>query len=206
MTDTITATWAVAGSYFEACNCEAICPCRSRGGRSGGRSTYGSCDFALSWRVLQGHADGVDLAGADVVMAGSYDDDDPGSPWAVSLYVDDRRTAAEHELLADIFLGRSGGTVFRNFAAAIGEVHAVRPARIALEHTRGRETIEAGEWVRVRGVRDVSVDETVSCGIPGHDHPGVEVVTDLQRVEDEPLRWEVTGRCGFSTDYAYASD
>jgi hypothetical protein len=28
--------WHVRGSYFEACNCEAICPCRSVGGRPGG--------------------------------------------------------------------------------------------------------------------------------------------------------------------------
>ena len=199
-------SWAVSGTYFEACNCEAICPCRKQGSRSGGRSTYGNCDFALSWRVADGHADGQDLTGAEVVMAGSYHDDEPGSPWRVSLYVDERRTVAERGLLADIFLGRAGGDVLQNFAAAIGEVHAVRPARIALEHTRGHEAIEAGEWVRVRGVRDVSSDETVSCGIPGHDHPGVEVVTDLQRVDDEPLRWEVIGRCGFATDFAYAGD
>lgn len=31
--------WEVAGSYFEACNCEAICPCRKVGrpARSGHR-------------------------------------------------------------------------------------------------------------------------------------------------------------------------
>ena len=28
--------WRVRGSYFEGCNCEAICPCRSVGGRPGG--------------------------------------------------------------------------------------------------------------------------------------------------------------------------
>ena len=31
--------WAIAGTYLEACNCEAICPCRRIGGRSGGRSS-----------------------------------------------------------------------------------------------------------------------------------------------------------------------
>ena len=41
--------WAVSGSYYEVCNCEAICPCRRHGARKGGRSTYGTCDFALSW-------------------------------------------------------------------------------------------------------------------------------------------------------------
>lgn len=139
-------------------------------------------------------------------MAGSYDDDEPRSPWRVALYIDERRPAPEQDALADIFLGRAGGTVLRNFAAAIGDVHAVRSARIALEHTRGREFIKAGDWVEVRGVRDVAVEEPVSCGIPGHDHPGTEVRLDLQRVDDGPLRWEVVGRCGFATDFAYSSD
>ena len=44
------ADWRVAGSYFEACNCEAICPCRRQGGQKlTTGSTYGVCDFALSW-------------------------------------------------------------------------------------------------------------------------------------------------------------
>jgi len=33
-----TADWRVQASYFEACNCEAICPCRSVGGRPGQRA------------------------------------------------------------------------------------------------------------------------------------------------------------------------
>jgi hypothetical protein len=42
---------------------------------------------------------------------------------------DDQRAA-----LADIFLGRAGGTAARQYGPAIGEVHAVCPARITLEH------------------------------------------------------------------------
>ena len=57
-------TWHVSGSYFEACNCDAICPCRTVGTRPGGRSTHGLCQFALSWHVLDGHADDVSLDGS----------------------------------------------------------------------------------------------------------------------------------------------
>jgi hypothetical protein len=57
------ADWRVRGSYFEACNCEAICPCRSVGGRPGGPSSFGECFGALSWHVHEGHADGLDLSG-----------------------------------------------------------------------------------------------------------------------------------------------
>ena len=39
--------WEVAGSYFEACNCDAVCPCRRVDGRVGGRSTHGVCQLAL---------------------------------------------------------------------------------------------------------------------------------------------------------------
>ena len=46
--------WRIADTYFESCNCEAICPCRTIGGRRGGRSTYGICFGALSWLVEDG--------------------------------------------------------------------------------------------------------------------------------------------------------
>ena len=82
--------WAVSGTYFEACNCLPICPCRQIGGRAGGRSTFGVCDFALSWLVTRGHTGTLDLSGRQVVLVGTYEDDEPGSPWTVSLFVDDR--------------------------------------------------------------------------------------------------------------------
>jgi len=198
--------WQVAGTYFEACNCEAVCPCRSQGGRAGGRSTYGICDFALSWSILGGRAAGVALAGLTVVMGGSYNDDEPGSPWRVALYIDDRADEFQHYALSQIFLGRAGGTTFQNYARAIGEVYAVRTANIDLDHTADRQHILADEYVLVRGVEPVHSNETISCGIPGHDHPGREVITEQQRIEDPPLRWEVRGRCGFATDFSYASD
>src|SRR5713226_3105238 len=102
--------WAVSGSYYEVCNCEAICPCRRHGARKGGRSTYGTCDFALSWRVLEGHAGSVDLSHLSVVLAGSYRDDPPGAPRRVLLYLDERGRPAQQQALTDIFLRHAGGT------------------------------------------------------------------------------------------------
>ena len=198
----------MAGSYFEACNCEAICPCRRQGGqklRTG--STYGVCDFALSWRVMQGHFGAVDLTELAVVLAGSYRDDEAGKPWRVCLYVDERASPAQQDALTQIFLGRSAGTSRRNFAAAIGEVYAVRPAKIELTHTPRRWFMRAGDYVTVRATTPVPSDlGAVSCGIPGHDHPGEEVVADLMSVDDGPLRWEVSARCGFASDFDYRSD
>jgi hypothetical protein len=83
------ADWRVRGSYFEGCNCEAICPCRSVGGRPGGPSSFGECFGALSWSIDHGHADGIDLSGLRTVLSIRYlDRVHPSTPWDVVLYVD----------------------------------------------------------------------------------------------------------------------
>jgi len=197
--------WHLFGTYLEACNCEAICPCRTVGPVKGGRSTYGVCDFALSWRILDGGAAGLDLSGLSVAVAGSYSDDEPGSPWRIVLYLDEHGDGAQREALTEIFLGRAGGDAFQNLACHFGEVYAVRQARIELDHAPGSRRIRAEDHVVVEGIRPYESDEPVSCGIPGHEHPGQEVVADLFQVDDEPLRWEIRGRCGFATDFAYSS-
>ena len=198
--------WSVAGSYFEACNCEAICPCRSIGGRPGSRSTYGICQFALSWHVIDGHADDVNLSGlGDIVMAGFYDDDQPGSPWQVALYIDDVAAAEQHAWLERIFLGQAGGGTFNNYASAIATVHVVRRARIDLGHEPGAWSIGVEGHVRVDAHDLVACDETVACGIPGHDHPGRELRANQLHVDEPPLSWDLHGRCAFTTDFAYSS-
>ena len=202
----VTAPWGVAGSYYEACNCEAICPCRQQGNRPGGRSTYGECDFALSWSILDGHAGDLDLSGLDVVMAGAYSDDEPGSPWRVALYVDERGSREQQEALASIFLGRAGGTVFRNFAAAIREVYAVRPARIEIDHAAGRERFRVPDHVEVIAREPVVTDVAVTCGIPGHDRKGHEVIAEVLSVDEGPLSWEVHGRCSYAATFDYVAD
>ena len=198
-------SWKVSGTYYEVCNCEAVCPCRQHGEKKGGRSTYGFCDFALSWHVTEGQADGVDLSNLFAVLAGSYNDDEPGSPWRVIIYVDERGDAQQQQALADIFLGRAGGDTRRNFAAAIGEVFAIRAAKIELEHNKNQERMEVKGFVSAATAQPDLTDQPVSCGIPGHDRPGQEIVADHFRVEDESLKWAVNGRCGFATDFAYKS-
>ncbi|HEY0777034.1 MAG TPA: DUF1326 domain-containing protein [Gemmatirosa sp.] len=198
--------WQVTGSYYEVCNCEAICPCRRQGDRKGGRSTYGTCDFALSWLITEGRANTRDLGGLSVVMAGRYSDDEPGEPWRVVLYVDERGDAEQQRALADIFLGRAGGVTLRNYAQVIGEVYAVRPAHIALDHTPNAERIAAGGYLSAHTARPVLTEARISCGIPGHDAPGQEIVAEHFAVDDPPLRWAVSGRCGFATAFAYQSD
>ena len=200
--------WRVRGSYFEACNCEAICPCRSVGGRPGGPSSFGECFGALSWYVHQGHAGSTDLSSLRAVLSIRYlDRVRPSTPWEVVLYVDQDASEQQRAALAGIFLGRAGGTVARQYGPAIGEVHAVRPARITLEHTAARKRIDVVGYLTVEAEGDASEPGDVRCGIPGFDHPGTELHGDLLRSTDPALRWEVRGRrnAAFTTDFDYRS-
>ena len=196
--------WRVAGSYYEVCSCEAICPCRRSGGRKAGRPSYATCDFALSWWIEAGHAGAVDLGGLKVVMAGRWEAT-PDDPWRVILYVDDRATPEQKDALAAVFLGRAGGAISRGFTKNIVEVCAVRSAHIELDHTPARERIEVAPYLTVRTREAVPHDFTVTCGIPGHDHPGQEIRAETFRYADAPFDWDFSGRCGFATDFAYSS-
>ena len=134
--------WRVRGSYFEACNCDAICPCRSVHGAPGGPSTFGVCFGTLSWHIQEGYADDVDLSDRRVVMSIRYHDEvQPSTPWEVVLYVDDAVDDAQLARLADIFLGRAGGTVSRLYGPAIGDVidhclSLVDRERLLIAHSR----------------------------------------------------------------------
>jgi len=200
--------WRVRGSYFEACNCEAICPCRSVGGSPGGPSSFGECFGTLSWHIHEGRWGDIDLSDLLVVMSLRYFDNvQPSTKWEVVLYVDDRGDVAQRSALAEIFLGRAGGTVSDLYGPAIGDVHAVRPAHITVEHVAPRKRIDVVGYVTVDAEGAVSDPGDVQCGIPGFDHPGTEFAGRALESRDPALRWEIRGKrhASFATDFDYGS-
>jgi len=193
-------TWSIAGSYYESCNCQAVCPCRRLNGAPGGNSTYGICEFLLSWDIHRGEADGIDLAGRQVVMAGFYSDAEPGKPWSIKLFIDERAADQQYRQLERIFLGKAGGNM--PFTSNITTIFDVERASMSLGHKPGHETIQLSRLGTSAAVRRADYDGKVSCGIPGHDRPGTEYVASLS-MHDGPLQWDYEERCGFATDFHF---
>jgi len=148
----------------------------------------------------------VDLAGLGVALAIRYDDDEPGSPWTIVLYVDDRGDDAQRAALEEIFLGRRGGPhiVRLPWVRKPSEVVAVRPARIDLDPPA--RSLQVGEVASIRVSRRADEGRRVSCGIPGYNRIGIEYYADELRVEDEPFSWELSGNCAFATEFAYSAE
>ena len=199
-------SWRIRGTYFESCNCDAICPCRRIDGATGGRSTHGECLGVLSWLIEEGAAEGADLSGLPVAMANRYSDDEPGSPWTWTLYLDARASSEQHNTLEGIFSGRLGGDAERHFPWAWKDstLVAVRPVAIEVDHTRRRQRLRIRDRVSVR-IRDrYDGGETVTCVIPGHEREGEELVADELVVEDGALAFSYRGVCGYGSTFDYA--
>ncbi len=202
----VATAWQIRGSYFESCNCDAICPCRRIDSVAGGRSTHGICTGVLSWLIEEGDAAGTDLAGLAVALAIRYDDDEPGSPWTWILYLDEHTSEAQQEALEAIFTGRLGGDALTHFPWAwkASELVGVRRAGIELDHTRRWQWLRIRDHVTVR-IRDrYHGQETVTCVIPGHDRDGEELVAEELRVDDGPLGFDYSGTCGYAATFTYA--
>jgi hypothetical protein len=198
--------WRIRGTYFESCNCDAICPCRRIDGKQGGRSTHGVCMGVLSWLIEEGEADGTDLSGLPVALASRYSDDEPGSPWTWVLYLEAGASGEQHAALEGIFTGRLGGDAEEHFPWAwkASELVAVRPVDIEVDHTRRRQLLRIRDHVSVR-IRDrYPGQETVTCVISGHERQGEELVADELVVEDGKLAFSYRGVCGYGSTFDYA--
>jgi hypothetical protein len=200
-------SWRISGSYFEACNCEAVCPCRMFSGIPGGRSTYGECFGVLSWAVEEGNADGVDLGGLGSAMVVRYHDDEPGSPWSFVLHVDERASKSAHDALAEILTGARGGPHVRRlpWVRKPSMLLAVCSSPIELTSDGKAHRLRVGSAVEL-AADDVVDAENVRCGIPGYTEPGVELRASTHRVDDEPFAWSLEGRCAFASRFDYVGD
>jgi hypothetical protein len=197
--------WRIRGSYFESCNCDAICPCRRIDGVPGGRSTHGECLGVLSWVIEEGRVDDVSLDALKVALATRYHDDEEGSPWSFVMYVDASADGAQRAALEGIYTGRLGGDALAHFPWAWKEskLVAVRPVEIEVSHALRRQWLRVRDHVTVR-IRDAwPGPESVTCVIPGHEQSGEELVADELRVDDGPLRFEFTGNCGYAARFDY---
>jgi hypothetical protein len=134
-----------------------------------------------------------------------YSDDEPRSPWTYVLYLDERGTGEQREALEGLFTGRLGGDAESHFPWVWkpSSLVAVRPADIAVEHTRRRQRLRIRDHVDVR-IRDRYEDQgTVTCVIPGHEREGEELVADELVVEDERISFRFTGVCGYGSTFDY---
>ena len=194
--------WKLSGTYFEACNCDAVCPCIFLG-----PPTQGNCTVLVAWHIDKGAFGNTSLDGLNTVLAAYSPGHMLQTKWKVALYLDERANQDQRGALTQIFAGQAGGH-FAKLAACIGEVLGVRTAAIDYEAAGRRRSLTisgvAGmeiEAVPGRDGGEATVSNMPFCVVPGI--PSVVAKSKQVIYRDHDLSWEISGKNGFYSAFAY---
>jgi len=98
--------WSIKGEYMESCNCDYLCPCIYTNPQ--GPATRDHCTALLIFRIDEGQADGVDLAGAKFALIFKTGRVMADGNWTYAAVIDPASEAQASPLEA-IAAGSAGG-------------------------------------------------------------------------------------------------
>ena len=197
-------TWNLKGQYFEACNCEAACPCVFLS-----PPTEDDCTVLVGWHIEEGEFDGTRLAGLNVALAVHSPGHMAEVQWQVALYLDDRASEAQSQALATIFSGQAGGHPAR-LAGHIGEVLGAGPASIEFKNEGKRTSM------KIAGVADVAIVGLTGQGdapifVENHPlaiapgFPAAVARSERFSYDGHGMHWELTKKNGFYSPFEYVA-
>jgi len=198
----MSAKWNLQGTYFETCNCDAACPCVFLSD-----PTQGDCTVLVGWHIDRGSYDGASLDGLNVALAVHTPGNMAKTKWKAALYLDQRASEKQRDALTRIFSGQEGGhpAVLASF---IGEVLGAKSVDIEYRAEGKRYSM------KLAGVAEAEIEAIGGAGeaevkISGHPlciAPGYPVTVAKSRrlsYQDYGMKWELSGRTGFFSPFAY---
>jgi hypothetical protein len=199
---TVAAEWTLAGTYFEACNCDVACPCTFLS-----PPTTGECTSLIGWHVEKGSYGGTILDGLNVAIAVHSPGQMAQVKWNAAVYIDDRSTAAQKDALATIFSGQAGGhtTVF---AAQIGELRGVKsvPIEYRAEGKRRSLRIPGVAAAEIEGLSGQDGNPVTIANLPFCVAVGIPAEVAKSKhmsFSDYGQEWNVTEKNGFFSRFQY---
>ena len=197
--------WKLEGDYFEACNCDIVCPCVFLG-----NPDQGECDVILAWHIQKGHFGSTSLNGLSAVAVFHTPGNMfTGPKWKAALYLDEKASGGQADALGKIFSGQAGG-FFGVVAGLIGELAGVRSVPIKFEADGKRRSLYVPSTIDLAIEGIVGADkskETTVGNAPMLAAPGfVAVVSKSIRnsYNDHGMKWDNSGKNGFYSRFAYS--
>lgn len=196
--------WTVNGTYMEACNCEAVCPCFFFS-----PPTDGECTVLVGWRVEDGSFGDVSLAGLNAALLAYAPGNMKDGNWKVALYVDERADESQREALTGIFSGQAGGHISA-LGPLIGEVLGVRPAKISFDG-QGKSfklNVEGLGQAEIEGLSGQGDGPVQVSGHPLAISPGVPGTVAHSSVlsfSDHGISCDVSGKTAMFAPFHYSA-
>ncbi|MDH5354543.1 MAG: DUF1326 domain-containing protein [Gammaproteobacteria bacterium] len=196
-------SWNVKGTYVEACNCEAICPCLVFS-----PPTEGSCTAMVGWHIDEGLFGDTTLDGLSTALLVHSPGNMKDGNWKVALYVDDRASEEQNQALMGIFSGQSGGHL-ANLGPLIGEVLGAAPASISFNESAGDFSLSVAglgsteaKVLEGQGGGAVTVSGHPLCISPGE--AGVIARSDKLELDGYGYTLSVEGKMAMSSAFSYS--
>ncbi len=196
--------WKVRGVYFEACNCEVVCPCIFASRPTNPKN----CTVLNGWHIEKGRFGTTDLSGLNVAMAIHSPGHMLQVKWKAALYVDDQAGKSQGNALTKIFSGQAGGHPAL-LASFVGRLLGVRSVPIEFKARGKKRSMIIPDIVDVeveaiagQNNRKVVVTGHPLCVAPGE--PGVVARCNHARYRDHGRRWTFTEKSGLFSPFTYA--
>ena len=148
-------SWRIAGSYFETCSCDVVCPCTASLALG---ATHDYCRVVLVFNVRDGEVEGVDVSGLTVAAVAETPRVMTDGNWRIGVFIDGAASDEQAEKLGGVFSGALGGPM-EALGPLIGENLGVQRASIEVREEGLTHSVKIGDAV------DFEIEDVVPFGV-----------------------------------------
>jgi hypothetical protein len=199
-------SWSLAGSYFETCSCDVVCPCTASLSLG---ATRDRCKVVLVFNVKRGDVDGTDVSGLTVAAVCDTPKVMSEGNWRLGVVIDDKASDEQAEKLGAVFSGALGGPM-EALGPLVGEDLGLERLPIEVREDGLKHSVRIGEMVdfEVEDVVPFGVETGEPAKVTGIFHPvGSELtISRATRSQINAFGIQYEGRAGFSSsEFAWAA-
>ena len=198
-------SWKMAGSYFETCSCDVVCPCTAS--LSFG-ATHDYCRVVLVFHVDEGDVEGVDVSGLSVAAVAETPKVMTEGNWRLGVFIDADASEEQAEKLGGVFSGALGGPM-EALGPLIGENLGVERAAIEVQEDGLKHSVKIGDAVdfEVEDIVPFGVESGKPAQLVGIFHPAGADLTiahaTRSRIDAFGISYE--GKSAFSHEFSWAA-
>jgi hypothetical protein len=199
-------SWKIAGSYFETCSCDVVCPCTASLAMG---ATHDYCRVVLVFHVKDGEVEGVDVSGLTVAAVAETPKVMTDGNWKLGVFIDAAASDEQAEKLGGVFSGALGGPM-EALGPLVGENLGVERAAIEVSEQGLMHSVKIGDAVdfEIEDVVPFGVESGEPARLVGIFHPAGPELTVAHARRSSISAFGITyeGKAAFSrSEFAWAA-
>lgn len=197
--------WQLKAKYYETCNCAYGCPCNMSG-----FPTHGHCEGTVSFQVLEGERDGVDLSGAKVVTVVDWPGAIHEGNGKAAVFIDGNEQ--QQQALVAILTAEDPGLPWEILASTFSEIQGPFFEAIEIDDngTESRVRVGAKVEVSMRSFTNPVTGEKHEAHmlLPGGFifQDGLIGTTSANRVSTDGLSFDHAGNNAYYSEVEWSSN